>query len=280
MKENFDLLVIGGGPGGYVCAIRAAQLGLKTACIESRGTLGGTCLNVGCIPSKSLLNSSELYYKAKTNFKNLGIETGEVKLNLSKLMMNKGKSVQILTKGVEFLFKKNKVTYLKGKGVLLSEKEVVVYENDTKKSFTAKNIVIATGSHPTSLPGIEIDEKNIVYEIKNFYNDMAKKLHSSDILIARSGAGTIQDVINSKIPAILVPLPFSSNEHQLMNAKYLSEKNAAILIEEKDLEKKEVHLKIENFINDNIKQNALINNLKKIENHDCNTMIYKEIGIN
>ena len=129
MKENFDLLVIGGGPGGDVCAIRAAQLGLKTACIESRGTLGGTCLNVGCIPSKSLLNSSELYYKAKTNFKNLGIETGEVKLNLSKLMMNKGKSVQILTKGVEFLLKKNKVTYIKGKAVLFSNNSVVVYES-------------------------------------------------------------------------------------------------------------------------------------------------------
>ncbi|MAV77250.1 MAG: dihydrolipoyl dehydrogenase [Candidatus Marinimicrobia bacterium] len=162
MKENFDLLVIGGGPGGYVCAIRAAQLGLKTACIESRGTLGGTCLNVGCIPSKSLLNSSELYYKAKTNFKNLGIETGEVKLNLSKLMMNKGKSVQILTKGVEFLLKKNKVTYIKGKAVLFSNNSVVVYESGKKNSYKSKNIVIATGSSPASLPGIDIDEKSII----------------------------------------------------------------------------------------------------------------------
>ena len=97
MEENFDLLVIGGGPGGYVCAIRAAQLGLKTACVESRGTLGGTCLNVGCIPSKSLLNSSELYHKAKNNFKNIGIETGSIKLNIEKLMMNKNKSVQTLS---------------------------------------------------------------------------------------------------------------------------------------------------------------------------------------
>ena len=135
MEEQFDLLVIGGGPGGYVCAIRAAQLGLKTACVESRGTLGGTCLNVGCIPSKSLLNSSELYHKAKNNFKNLGIETGEVKLNLEKLMMNKSKSVHILTKGVEFLFKKNKVTYIKGKAVLFSKNNVVVYEGEKKKSY-------------------------------------------------------------------------------------------------------------------------------------------------
>ena len=125
MEENFDLLVIGGGPGGYVCAIRAAQLGLKVACVESRGTLGGTCLNVGCIPSKSLLNSSELYKKAKTSFNNIGIEVNGVKLNLEKIMMNKGKSVQVLTKGVEFLFKKNKVTYIKGKAVLFSKNDVV-----------------------------------------------------------------------------------------------------------------------------------------------------------
>jgi len=162
MKENFDLLVIGGGPGGYVCAIRAAQLGLKTACIESRGTLGGTCLNVGCIPSKSLLNSSELYHKAKTNFNNIGIETGSVKLNIEKLMMNKNKSVQILTKGIEFLFKKNKVTYIKGKAVLFSKNSVVVYEDKKKTSYSSKNIVIATGSESTSLPGINIDEKDVI----------------------------------------------------------------------------------------------------------------------
>ena len=95
MEKNFDLIVIGGGPGGYVCAIRAAQLGLKTACVESRGTLGGTCLNVGCIPSKSLLNSSELFSKAKNHFNNIGIETGDVKLNLNKMITKKSKSVQI-----------------------------------------------------------------------------------------------------------------------------------------------------------------------------------------
>ena len=91
MEQNFDLIVIGGGPGGYVCAIRAAQLGLKTACVESRGTLGGTCLNVGCIPSKSLLNSSELFSKAKNHFGNIGIETGDLKLNLNRMMTNKSK---------------------------------------------------------------------------------------------------------------------------------------------------------------------------------------------
>ena len=111
MEKNFDVIVIGGGPGGYVCAIRSAQLGLKTACIEFRETLGGTCLNVGCIPSKSLLHSSEIYNKAQKEFDNLGIETSNIKLNLSKMMKNKDKSVLTLTKGIEFLFKKNKIIH-------------------------------------------------------------------------------------------------------------------------------------------------------------------------
>lgn len=160
--ENFDVIIIGGGPGGYVCAIRAAQLGLNTACVESRGALGGTCLNVGCIPSKSLLNLSENYHKAKKDFNSQGIEIKDIKLNIEKMMSNKNKSVQVLTKGVEFLFKKNKITYLRGKGILFSNKDVVVYDGDKKTSYKAKNIVIATGSSPASLPGINIDEKNVV----------------------------------------------------------------------------------------------------------------------
>jgi dihydrolipoamide dehydrogenase len=162
MENKFDVIIIGGGPGGYVCAIRAAQLGLKTACIESRGTLGGTCLNVGCIPSKSLLNLSESFHKAQKDFNTQGIEFSGLKLNLNKMMSNKNKSVQVLTKGIEFLFKKNNVTYIKGKGVLFSKNDVVVYEGEKKTSYKANNIVIATGSAPTSLPGIDIDEKNIV----------------------------------------------------------------------------------------------------------------------
>ncbi len=160
--DNFDLIVIGGGPGGYVCAIRAAQLGLKTACIESRGSLGGTCLNVGCIPSKSLLNLSDNFQKAKNNFNKQGIELEGVKLNIEKMMLNKNKSVQVLTKGVEFLFKKNKVTYIKGKGVIFSKNDIVVYENNGKQNYKTKNIVIATGSEAVSLPGLQIDEKNII----------------------------------------------------------------------------------------------------------------------
>ena len=163
MENNFDLVVIGGGPGGYVCAIRAAQLGLKTACVESRGALGGTCLNVGCIPSKSLLNLSENFHKAKKDFNHQGIEIAGIKLNIEKMMSNKNKSIQVLTKGVEFLFKKNKVTYLKGKGVIFSKYDVVIFgENNSRTNIKAKNIVIATGSEVVSIPGIEINEKNVV----------------------------------------------------------------------------------------------------------------------
>ena len=163
MQKSFDVIVIGGGPGGYVCAIRSAQLGFKTACIESRGTLGGTCLNVGCIPSKSLLNLSENYHKAQREFNSLGIEASRIKLNLSKMMSNKNKSVLTLTKGVEYLFKKNKITYLKGNGSISSQNIVTVVDEFKKKSnYQTKNIVISTGSIPASLPGIKIDEKIIV----------------------------------------------------------------------------------------------------------------------
>ena len=163
MNNNFDVIIIGAGPGGYVCAIKCAQLGLKTACIESKKTLGGTCLNVGCIPSKSLLNSSEMYHKVQGEFNNLGIEASNIKLNLTKMMNNKNKSILALTKGVEFLFKKNKVTHLKGKGSILDKNTVTVTDDSKKKTnFKTKNIVISTGSIPTSLPGIKIDEKIIV----------------------------------------------------------------------------------------------------------------------
>ena len=162
MTDKFQAVVIGGGPGGYVCAIRLAQLGFKTACIESRGSLGGTCLNVGCIPSKSLLNLSEEFHNAQS-LSNKGIEIGEVKLNLSKMMKNKDKAVTILTKGVEFLLKKNKVTYFKGTGSFKSKNDIVIKDNDNKETIIqTENTIIATGSVPVSLPGVEIDEKVIV----------------------------------------------------------------------------------------------------------------------
>jgi dihydrolipoamide dehydrogenase len=162
MSEKFQAVVIGGGPGGYVCAIRLSQLGLKTACIESRGSLGGTCLNVGCIPSKSLLNLSEEFHKLK-GLANKGIEVGDVKLNLDKMMKSKDKAVTVLTKGVEFLFKKNKVTYFKGYGSFKSQNEISIKDNENKETIIqSEKTIIATGSVATSLPGIEIDEQKIV----------------------------------------------------------------------------------------------------------------------
>ena len=162
MSDKFQAVVIGGGPGGYVCAIRLAQLGLKTACIESRGSLGGTCLNVGCIPSKSLLNLSEEFHKVK-NLSNKGIEVGEVKLNLDKMMKSKDKAVTVLTKGVEFLLKKNKVTYYKGVGSFKSKNEISVKDSNKNETLIfSEKVIIATGSVPTSLPGIDFDEKIIV----------------------------------------------------------------------------------------------------------------------
>ena len=163
MSEKFQAVVIGGGPGGYVCAIRLSQLGLKTACIESRGSLGGTCLNIGCIPSKSLLNLSEEFQKVK-NLSKKGIEVGDIKLNLDKMMQNKDKAVSVLTKGVEFLLKKNKVTYYKGTGSFKSKHQILVKDNQSNKEtiIDAEKIIIATGSVPISLPGIEFDEKIIV----------------------------------------------------------------------------------------------------------------------
>ena len=162
MSEKFQAVVIGGGPGGYVCAIRLAQLGLKTACIDSRGTLGGTCLNIGCIPSKSLLNLSEKFSKAK-NFSNLGIEVSDVKLNLEKMMQNKEKAVSVLTKGVEFLFKKNKITYFKGVGSFKSANKISILDSKKVENIIeTEKTIISTGSEPLALPKVDFDEKKIV----------------------------------------------------------------------------------------------------------------------
>ncbi len=158
MSDQFDVIVIGSGPGGYVCAIRAAQLGLKVACVEKRATLGGTCLNIGCIPSKALLQSSENYEEATHHFADHGIILGEVKLDLARMHARKAEVVGANTKGVEFLFKKNKITCLKGTGVITAPGKVSVDGTE----YAAKHIVIATGSESTPLPGVEVDETTIV----------------------------------------------------------------------------------------------------------------------
>ena len=155
---DYDLVVIGGGPGGYVCAIRAAQLGLKTACVEGRGALGGTCLNVGCIPSKALLHATELLHEAEHNFDTLGIIAKSVSVDMKKMHAHKTNVIKSNTDGIEFLFKKNKVDYIKGWGEIVEPGKVKVGDD----VHNAKNIVIATGSEPASLPFIEVDEERIV----------------------------------------------------------------------------------------------------------------------
>ena len=158
-EHDYDLIVIGAGPGGYVAAIRAAQLGLKTACVESRETLGGTCLNVGCIPSKALLHASEMFHEAQSgSLTKFGIDFTGVSLNLDQMHAEKAKAVGELTGGIEFLFKKNKVDWLKGKAAFTSANSLDV----AGKSYTAKNIMIATGSSVMTLPGVMIDQKVIV----------------------------------------------------------------------------------------------------------------------
>jgi len=163
MPDRYDVVVVGAGPGGYVAAIRAAQLGLKTACIESRASLGGTCLNIGCIPSKALLQSSEKFAEAGHALAEHGVKVGEVGLDLGVMMDRKDKVVTTLTRGVEFLFRKNKVDWLKGKGRIVAPGRLAIAALDGAASEAeATSIIIATGSESTRLPGIDIDEKRIV----------------------------------------------------------------------------------------------------------------------
>jgi dihydrolipoamide dehydrogenase len=166
METQFDLVVIGGGPAGYVAAIRAAQLGLKTACVEMRKTLGGTCLNVGCIPSKALLESSEHFYQAKNKFQKHGIVVGELKLDLEQMMKRKDAVVRQLTTGIAGLFKKNGIAFISGKGRLDGTdgamKKIVVKTGEGEQRITSKKVLLATGSEPIELPFLKFDGKNVV----------------------------------------------------------------------------------------------------------------------
>src|ERR1700726_2293989 len=163
MPDRYDVVIIGAGPGGYVAAIRAAQLGLKTACIESRASLGGTCLNIGCIPSKALLQSSEKFAEAGHALAEHGGKIGEVGLDLEAMMGRKDKVVTTLTRGVEFLFRKNKVDWLKGKGRITAPGRVAVDGADgVAREIEATSIIIATGSGSTTLAGIYIHARRVV----------------------------------------------------------------------------------------------------------------------
>ncbi len=163
MPDRYDLIVIGAGPGGYIAAIRAAQLGLSVACVEKRSTLGGTCLNIGCIPSKALLDSSEFFALARTRFSAHGIKLGDVNLDLPAMLARKDKVVQGLTQGVEFLFKKNKITWMRGAARLAGPGKVAVKgASDPVLMLEAKAILLATGSEPLSIPALAFDGANIV----------------------------------------------------------------------------------------------------------------------
>ena len=158
---DFDLIVIGSGPGGYVAAIRGAQLGMKVACVEKEKTLGGTCLNIGCIPSKALLNSSEKFTEISKHAEEHGISTGKVDLDLSKLMSRKNKIVKQLTSGIGFLFKKNKITHLQGSASFIDKKTIKVSSSDGEKNYSAINFIIATGSSSIAIDAIPVDEKKL-----------------------------------------------------------------------------------------------------------------------
>ncbi|MDF1716754.1 MAG: dihydrolipoyl dehydrogenase [Sulfitobacter sp.] len=155
---NYDVIIIGGGPGGYVCAIRCAQLGLKTACVEGRGALGGTCLNVGCMPSKALLHASHQLHEAETNFAKMGLKGKSPSVDWKQMLAYKDEVVETNTKGIEFLFKKNKVDWIQGWGTIPEAGKVKVGDD----IHEAKNIIVATGSESASLPGVEVDEKIVV----------------------------------------------------------------------------------------------------------------------
>jgi dihydrolipoamide dehydrogenase len=182
--QEFDLVIIGGGPAGYTGAIRAAQLGMKVACVEKRRTLGGTCLNVGCIPSKALLNFSEKYEEALTHFADIGI-TADIKLNLDKMLNKKEQIVSDLCKGIDGLFAKNKITRLVGSASIVSGNLVEVQDGDKKEQVAAKKILIATGSEVVNVPGIDIDEEVIVSSTGAL---SLKKVPKSMVII---GAGVI-----------------------------------------------------------------------------------------
>ncbi len=156
--SSYDVIIIGSGPGGYVCAIRCAQLGLKTACVEGRETLGGTCLNIGCIPSKALLHATEMLHEAQANFGKMGLMGDAPSVDWSKMQSYKDGTIEQNTKGIEYLFKKNKVDWIKGWGSIPEPGKVKVGD----EIHEAKNIVIATGSVPASIPGVEIDEERVV----------------------------------------------------------------------------------------------------------------------
>ncbi|XP_055952185.1 dihydrolipoyl dehydrogenase, mitochondrial-like [Argiope bruennichi] len=208
-SSEFDLVVIGSGPGGYVAAIKASQLGLKTACVEKNATLGGTCLNVGCIPSKALLHNSHLYHVALHEMKNRGIDCDGVKLNLSKMMEQKSTAVKSLTSGIAHLFKQNKVAHYRGHGKITGKNQVTsVKEDGSTDVIQTKNILIATGSEVTPFPGIEVDEKTIVSSTGAL---SLEKVPEKMVLIGAGVIGLELGSVWSRLGAQVTAVEFLSN---------------------------------------------------------------------
>ncbi|XP_042900526.1 dihydrolipoyl dehydrogenase, mitochondrial [Parasteatoda tepidariorum] len=206
---EFDLVVIGSGPGGYVAAIKASQLGLKTACVEKNATLGGTCLNVGCIPSKALLHNSHLYHAALHDFKNRGIDCEGVSLNLSKMMEQKSTAVKQLTGGIAHLFKQNKITHYNGHGKITGKNEVTAIKDDGSTDvIKCKNILIATGSEVTPFPGLEVDEKQIVSSTGAL---SLEKVPEKLVLIGAGVIGLELGSVWSRLGAEVIAVEFLSN---------------------------------------------------------------------
>jgi dihydrolipoamide dehydrogenase len=206
-SKPYDVVVIGGGPGGYVCAIKASQLGLRTACIENRGSLGGTCLNVGCIPSKALLHASHMYHDANANFSKYGIDVpnDQISVNMKNLMAYKQKAVTGLTRGVDSLFKKNKVDYIKGKGTIQSNDTISVEKIDGSgiQEISTKNIVIATGSVPASLPGVDMDEKTVVSSTGALeFQEVSKHLVVIGACVIGLEMGSVWSRLGSKLTVV------------------------------------------------------------------------------
>src|SRR5579864_3936816 len=226
MPDTYDVLILGGGPGGYVCAIRAAQLGLKVACIDKRAALGGTCLNIGCIPSKALLDSSERYAEM-SRLERHGIIAGPAKLDLAKMLARKNKIVDDLTKGIAFLFKKYKVTFLQGVGKLIGKGQVAVQgpKGETTQ-VSAKSIVLATGSEPSSLPGINFDGKFVVSSTEALSFEQVPK----QLLVIGGGyigleLGSVWQRLGSRVTVLeFLPriLPLSDGEIATMVQKSLT----------------------------------------------------------
>ena len=222
MAEKFQAVVIGGGPGGYVCAIRLSQLGFKTACVEARNTLGGTCLNVGCIPSKSLLDSSHHYEEAIHNFNHHGIEIGnQIKINFKQMIKRKSDVVEQTTKGIDFLMKKNKISVYEGLGSFI-DKNTVKVEGKEKKEIKTKNIIIATGSKPGSLPFIQIDKERIITSTEALsLNEIPKNLLVIGGGVIGLELGQVYKRLGSEVTVIeyadrITPIMDSSLSRELM----------------------------------------------------------------